>query len=466
MNRTLSVAVTLSLLGPLGCGPGEPAPAPLPTLCTLEVEGGGDIELTQAVGRSITVSFIATPGAEIGPPTVGAGVEVTLGDLDGDGNGSFDAWIAYDAPEVVEIGLELGCAGGDGELDNTATGTVEIVTRRPRWSAQPSWTPGDDGPPGREYFAFWRDPDDEDTAFVFGGFHYEPVQFTIANDLWSYNLNTGGWNELENTGAPLQAGGGFALGADGRGLYYGGLAEDAAGNFDIPFALHTIAPDAAEVFSPVSPSGAPASASYQPALLYDAARERFITVGGQGLSGTHLDVAAYAPAANTWSSVDTGGLDDPDGRTGFFWAWDAPTERLIVFSGERGGGQGGGCNCAQDTWALELGEDPPRWSLIDDGSSGPPGRRNGAYALDPVGHRLLVWGGTNDGATTQPGLWALRLDRGKERWDEVPTESDGDGPAIRSSGGMIYDEARDRMVVGFGNDSIVGARNDLWSLAF
>ncbi len=95
----------------------------------------------------------------------------------------------------------------------------------------------------------------------------------------------------------------------------------------------------------------------------------------------------------------------------------------------------------------------------DGGALGAIGRRNGTFALDPLHHRLLVWGGTSDGRVTREGLLAFDLDRGHEGWSEVPTE--GDAPA-RSSGGMVFDGQRQRMLVGFGN----GARvyTDLWSL--
>ena len=67
------------------------------------------------------------------------------------------------------------------------------------------------------------------------------------------------------------------------------------------------------------------------------------------------------------------------------------------------------------------------------GPQDPPiGRRNGAFALDPLGHRLLVWGGTADGATAFPGLYALDLDRGREAWHRVTTEG---APTVRAAGG-------------------------------
>jgi hypothetical protein len=137
--------------------------------------------------------------------------------------------------------------------------------------------------------------------------------------------------------------------------------------------------------------------------------------------------------------------DAPAGRNGQFFVHDVETERLIIFGGDAGGTAS--CECVNDTWALELSEDPPRWvKLATEGA--PIGRRNGAYVLDPVGHRMFIWGGTPDGMNTAPGLWVLDLDRGYESWKEVPL---GGSPPERTSGRAVYDAPRQRLLMGFGN---------------
>jgi hypothetical protein len=344
-----------------------------------------------------------------------------------------------------------------------ATSTVELAlsVRPVAFTQLPTWTPGTNGPPGREYFAMRTDPVRPDNLIVHGGFHYEPEQFTIAWDSWIFSFVDETWTSAQQIGAPPQTGGASlaVIAGDTNAYLYGGIGEEGE-NFILPFTLSKvqIGPDSLR-FTAVNPTGAPATGDYQPAFFYDAPRGRLIAVGGQGVSGFHMDVKAFDPASEAWASVAVAAGDAPTGRNGFFWVYDDVTERFVVFSGEQGGPDWA-CNCAEDTWALSLDEDPPVWREIV-AADAPPGRRNGTFALDPLSHRMLIWGGTSDGQTTQPGLFALNLDEGNETWVELPTT--GDAP-IRSSGAMVFDAPRARMVVGFGNDSIVGAHEDLWGV--
>ncbi len=125
------------------------------------------------------------------------------------------------------------------------------------------------------------------------------------------------------------------------------------------------------------------------------------------------------------------------------------------------GGQDGADNLDLDgeTWALDLSVEPPAWRRLFANGAGPEKRRNGAFALDPLGHRLFVWGGTPDGKNSVSGLQVLSLDRGSEAWTSL------DVPAqvrSRTSGLGVLDAARDRILFGFGNAP--APIRDLWSL--
>ena len=77
----------------------------------------------------------------------------------------------------------------------------------------------------------------------------------------------------------------------------------------------------------------------------------------------------------------------------------------------------------------------------------PAGRRNGPSAWDPMGPRLFVFGGTSDGATSQPGLFAFDARPGHESWTEIVREGQ---PPMRSSG--FAGATEDGVWLGFGND--------------
>ena len=359
---------------------------------------------------------------------------------------------SYGPPGIFEGTLIATCAAG--EARQPLTVTRQAITFEPvlEW--------GDDGPPAREYFSMWMDPLDSDVLWVYGGFHYRPQQFTVAADMWRYDLVDGGWTAVESASAPLRAGGGLAFVPGTRtAYYYGGLARDGD-SFGVPFAVDRLALDAdVPAWNPVEIEGG--RGTYQPAFFYHPARAAFITLGGQGALGTHMNVNVFDPEAGTWSAMDIApgpgiGAAGPSGRTGFFWTWDPLGDRVVLFGGEQGGGEGFECNCATDTWALNLGEDPPRWSRL--ATDGPEGRRNGLYTYDPYGERLLVWGGTPDGMANAQGLWAFDLRT--DTWHELTV---GESAPLRSSGVAVIDAARGRLVLGFGNNT-EAIYQDLWGV--
>jgi hypothetical protein len=96
----------------------------------------------------------------------------------------------------------------------------------------------------------------------------------------------------------------------------------------------------------------------------------------------------------------------PTARYGFFYGLHAGV--LYLWSGAQGTFS---IDPAQDTWAF--GVAAQSWSQLLDGSEAgaPAGRRNGALVLDPVVPRLVIFGGTADGATNVPGLTFLDLSR-------------------------------------------------------
>lgn len=331
--------------------------------------------------------------------------------------------------------------------------TLPLTLRPLTWRALPSWAAGE-GPAGREYFTFWVDPDDADTAWLYGGFHYRPEQFTPGNDLWRLDLVEETWTAVDaGDDAPARGGASVAVGPRAVVLS-GGLARDDEG-FLLPFTLHQWVAGDAPSWQPRAPLGAPVSGRYQPALFWVERLDAFVTVAGSQLPGPTNTAEMFDPVNDTWTTLALGGAEAPAPRDGFAWAYQASAQRLVVFAGELGNAR------ANDTWALRLGDDPPRWEPITPAGEVPIARRNAAYVYDPDAERLFVFGGTPDGMTSAPGLWALDLTPGEERWDLVRDTTE-DGPEPRSSGGAIYDAARGRVLFGFGNNDRV--YEDLWAL--
>jgi len=360
---------------------------------------------------------------------------------------------AYGVVGPQEIPLHLECAGTSADV------VLPVNIRALRWSSTPSWMPGRNGPLAREYGSIWMDSQDPNRLLVFGGFVYVPRQFTVSWDGWSLDVTTGEWTFLSMTNDPPHLAGGRMLNLPGRrtSFYYGGLTQES----DTPYSLMNFdyAPDALS-WAPVPADTSNTHGDYQPAFILDAPRQRFLTLCGVNTTvGYHCGINAFhgsETAPGGWLSVRPADGPAPTGRNGIFYVHDEETERFIMFSGDQGGTTAAG-DMAQDLWAFELAED--RWVKLSDGDPSVIGRRNGAYMLDPVNHRMFIWGGTANGMTTTPGLFALDLDRGEEHWDRVTVDGE---PPIRTSAMAVYDAARARMLVGFGNGDAIYA--DLWAL--
>lgn len=95
------------------------------------------------------------------------------------------------------------------------------------------------------------------------------------------------------------------------------------------------------------------------------------------------------------------------------------------------------------------------WSLIIPPSSGPGARREVAAAYDPIGDRMIVFGGVPQSAAT----WSLSLGA-SPAWTQLVTLG---APAPRVGATMVYDRARHRMVMLFGNAD-TGFSSEVWTL--
>jgi hypothetical protein len=444
----------------LGCGSSDPepegaggsGPGPVTLDCAVTVGDGAPLQLGEGARTRLPV----TVGADVGSVVVvsaAAGLRAALSPT-GD---ELVLEAAYGTGgQTLPVALEASC--GD------AAAPLEVVTtvRGIDFAPVLEWSSADAGPPGREYGTMWIDAEDPDRLLVFGGFHYQPEQFTPSADLWEYDLAGNAWTELTPTGAvPMMPGGRMVdIPGERAAYYYGGLStETEAGGTPYSLLRFDYAPEAL-AFSDVDVTQDKASGDYLPAMIYDAPRNRYVTAcGASDTLGYHCKVNAFHPDTGAWEALTPAGDEKPKGRNGFFWVHDVENDRLVMFSGEMGSG-GWECNCAEDTWALELAEEPVRWVKLAGPQTPPLGRRNGAYAYDPVGHRMFIWGGTPDGSDTFPGVYAFDLDRGEEGWAKVETAF---VPPERTSGMAVYDAARGRVLFGFGNGT-GGVHTDLWAL--
>ena len=131
-------------------------------------------------------------------------------------------------------------------------------------------------------------------------------------------------------------------------------------------------------------------------LVFDAARDRLVLFGGTALynrgtqSGLPLGNETWVRGTNLltpWQVLATTGTP-PAGRILHVAVFDPVGDRMIVYGGW---GPGGYLGFLGDAWQLDFTVDPPRWSEIP--VSGPRARDNATAVYDPAGRRMLVYGG-------------------------------------------------------------------------
>lgn len=391
------------------------------------------VDLPQGVIVDVPVTLSQSGTVTPRPP---AGVEATFAD------GKLALRAAYDAEGELSLPVELSANGA------TTTVTVKLVVKKLDWAPK-SWTTG---PQAREHATFFFDQAAK-VAYLLDGTGYSP-QFQPIDDKWSYDLASGTWSAWKPTGDLPQPGSSRreARIDDGSFYMYGGSYGGSSNDTGDPDVYRVKPSDGAKTFTKLTSKNPPPTRTLH-AFAYDAAGKQLVTFGGFSpdlgsvLNDTWL--GAVDGDTVTWTQLSKNGAPPP--RYGSFVAFDAPSRRLFVFSGAQVPKKGDMVNAAQDTWVLDLAADPPAWSVLAVEAT-PPGRRNGCGIYDPAGRRLIVFGGTSDAATSQPGLFLLELTPGHERWSNVDRAT---APVVRSSGFGFGDPKTGNVFCGFGNgDSI------------
>jgi hypothetical protein len=366
-------------------------------------------------------------------------------------SGEATLWIPYEASAEQTLTLRFDCDGQPSAHELT------VAARPLGWSVAASWESGKDGPTAREHAPLWLAQGDTDTLMMYGGFVFQPKPYTVDDTLWALDLAKGRWREVAAPGRPVAAGLRVAP-ADGSTEPYLFGGEQAGA----PVALQRYF-GATRGFEAVKTAAPLAGEVQLGGLVYDADNKRLLSFCGISGGRPHCDVLALQLDGSDprWEALKVAAPDGrPDGRYGLHWALVAKQRRVVFFAGARSPTATDPVNAASDSWALEL-EGTPTWRRLTPAGAVPAGRRNGCFAYDAEGQRLLVWGGTADARNAVPGLFALRLRRGKERWDRIELVG---APAVRASCSGIYDGPRRRALFGFGN-TMLSRYADLHALA-
>ena len=205
------------------------------------------------------------------------------------------------------------------------------------------------------------------------------------------------------------------------------------------------------VWTPLPPPAARSAA----AAILDPLRDRLLVFGGEAVDGAKNDVWQLSLSGTpAWSLLDIAGTL-PSGRYLHTAIYDPIRDRVIVFGGAAGVSE----TSSHETWSLSL-SGTPTWTLLAPLGTPPVARTNHTAIYDPVRDRMLIYGGFRSDPNTALGdVHALSLS-GSLEWVQLDVLA---APPVRGGHAAVYDPVGDRMLV-FGGTEGANGLNDVWAL--
>ncbi len=307
---------------------------------------------------------------------------------------------------------------------------------------EPGWTNLNPDPRPEAVFGPAMTYDSQaDRVILFGGF--------LTNQTWSYDFNDNAWTDLSPTVAPPRR---FwhALAYDvesARTILFGGHPGTEVGGRADTWAYDTNT----NTWTNVTPDLSPALRARH-ALAYDSESDRVILFGGLNPLNylDQNDTWAYDTNTNTWTNVNP--PVRPQGRRNHAMAYDAESDRVILFGGTMRG------SVHQDTWSYDFNANT--WTAM---APDPrlAARRMHAMTYDSQADRVIVFGGTASNKVFWTNeTWAY--DRNRNQWTNITSVR---SPSIRSSLALAYDAESDRVIL-FGGDlprEAGGSSDETWA---
>lgn len=198
----------------------------------------------------------------------------------------------------------------------------------------------------------------------------------------------------------------------------------------------------------------PTSLVFGGSMVVDPDRSRAIVYGGMDAAAqeTRRDYWQFAFSDPIgWNGVNTGGIFPP-ARAGHVAVWDDQRHRMLVL-----GGSDGTPAPMNPVYALTDSADFMNWSSLTPGGPEPAPRHHACGVYDPLGDRVLMFGGLN-GSGFLNELWQLALSPTPE-WSQVATSG---GPSGRGGASAVYDPDGHRLLLFGGDDN--DYRHDVWAL--
>lgn len=176
---------------------------------------------------------------------------------------------------------------------------------------------------------------------------------------------------------------------------------------------------------------------------------RLLLFGGWVERTTYTNVIwSYDLASGAWTDIRPE-TALPAGRASHAWAHDPSGNSLIVFGGYDGTAYYG------DTWAYDLRAGT--WADLQPSGATPRAREGHSLTYDPVSEKMILFGGY-DGGREYDDTWSY--DPATNTWTELSPS--GDIPAARDSHRVVYDPDEEIMVL-FAGWSTTTQFADTWA---
>ncbi len=175
-------------------------------------------------------------------------------------------------------------------------------------------------------------------------------------------------------------------------------------------------------------------------------RVRSVSPGGQGAWSASVCASTVIVSQITPTPDPVNG--SPSARMGHSATYDPVGDRMIVFGGLTGAG------VTDELWILDFATNA--WSQIALSGPAPFPRMGHSATLDPPNNRIIVFGGIDPSTSEYDDTHALDLST--LAWT-VPTTSQN--PLARCGHSAIYDAVNSRLIV-YGGTDAVGAFDDVW----
>ncbi len=296
------------------------------------------------------------------------------------------------------------------------------------------WTnanPEEPAPSGRWRHAMAYDSE-SDRVILFGG------DTGLSNgETWAYDLERNAWSNMNPVTSPPPRWG-HAMSYDSqtdRMILFGGATQHSNETWAYNFNTN----EWRNTTPPIGPS-----ARRDAAMAYDSESDRIVLFGGYTLDENLDDTWTYDVDTNTWTEMAP--QQGPSARWGPAMAYDAESDRVILFGGYSG------FNPLNDTWAYDL--DANEWTAMQSSFVQPSPRTNHAMAYNAELDRVVLFGGATGSPFEDGETWLYDFDL--DLWtNATPTTS----PSARFGQGMAYD-AKSAHVVLFGGSS---GDDETWS---